>query len=311
MTTTTNICVEGNSPTRNTATKMLLKTYPECNFILPGVIGDGLTLFGGKPKLGKSVFVLNIALSVASGGLYLGRKIKKGVCSYLSLENGERTTARRLQDMLGRFDGVADTDNLLIENEWGDKPIERLDRYLESNPDVTFVIIDTLVKFFSRVGSSYNDAYEQIQELRNISFEHDVPFLVIDHLRKSESRNVIDMFSGSIGKAGATDGLLAMLDSSKYDAELHALGRDIEDVVIPLERVPEFKFWDMKGTTDVKKQQEQLIQAIRAREDKIFTPKEIAESSGLNPSYCRKTLRVWVAKNRIAKVVGHGQYMAL
>src|SRR3712207_6932590 len=41
-------------------------------YIVPGYIVEGLTLLGGKPKLGKSWLLLGIAIAVATGGVALG-----------------------------------------------------------------------------------------------------------------------------------------------------------------------------------------------------------------------------------------------
>ena len=294
---------------RNTATAMLKKEYPACAYVIRDLIGEGLTLFGGKPKLGKSVFALNVAIAVASGGTYLGREVRKGVCAYLSLENGERTTANRLQEMIGRFGDSVDTDNLLIENQWEEKePLKYLDNYLCENDDVSFVIVDTLMKFFSKIGTSYNDAYTQIEALRSISFAHDVPILVVDHMVKAESKNLVDMFSNSIGKPGAADNLMGLLYSKKYDAELHAMGRDV-DTIIPLQKVPEYIFWDeLKDTSEAK--YAPILTSLKGK-DGLFTPKDIARDTGLDAVYCRKMLSRWAREKRLVENVRHGQYRTI
>ena len=298
---------------RNTATALLQKDFPEGDFVLQGVIGEGLTLFGGKPKLGKSIFVLNVALSVASGGYYLGRKVRKGVCAYLSLENKDKTTKRRLSEMIGRFDGTANTDDLLIENKWdSSNPLERLDNYLTDNPDVTFVVIDTLIKFFSRLGSSYNDTYSQIDALRELAESQDVPILVIDHLIKSDSPHLIDMFSNSNGKTGAADNLMGLLHSKQYDAELHVMGRDVDDLILPLEKQPEYKFWELKHKkSETKLQKDQLLETIKTMKGRQFSPQAISKTSGVDVGYCRKMLNSWASKSRYVASVAHGQYSAL
>jgi len=296
---------------RNTATALLKEDFADIDYIVKGLIGEGLTLFGGKPKLGKSIFVLNVALSVSSGFDFLGRAVKKGVVAYLSLENGKRTTKKRLGEMLGRFsDGDANTDDLLIENKWGTDPISELDNYLSDNADVTFVIIDTLMKFFSRIEATYNNTYIQIDNLRKVSSAHDVPILVIDHLIKSDSSHLIDMFSNSNGKTGAADNLMGLLHSKKYDAELHVMGRDVEDTIIPLEKLRECKFWDVKSEGKETVQKDQLLAAIKKFEG-MFSPLEVAEASNVDPRYCRKMLHSWEAKQRYVQKVARGQYKAI
>ena len=46
--------------------------FPPIRYVVPGYIAEGLTLFAGKPKLGKSWFCMEIGLAVADGGMCLG-----------------------------------------------------------------------------------------------------------------------------------------------------------------------------------------------------------------------------------------------
>jgi hypothetical protein len=62
------------------------------------VLADGLTALGGKKKLGKSLFCLQMAVAVATGGSLLGRRCKRGKVVYVCLEDGQR----RIQDRLRR-----------------------------------------------------------------------------------------------------------------------------------------------------------------------------------------------------------------
>jgi hypothetical protein len=50
-----------NSATNNssTAEAIMSKTYAPVKYVVPGVFVEGLTLFAGKPKVGKSWFLLH------------------------------------------------------------------------------------------------------------------------------------------------------------------------------------------------------------------------------------------------------------
>src|SRR5262249_17746699 len=51
-----------------------LKTmrFDPIKYVVPGIIVEGLTLFAGKPKIGKSWLLLHAAIAVARGGFTLG-----------------------------------------------------------------------------------------------------------------------------------------------------------------------------------------------------------------------------------------------
>ena len=55
-----------------TAADLQKKKFAPINWVVPGIVVEGLTLLAGKPKRGKSWFALNLALAVAQGGTTLG-----------------------------------------------------------------------------------------------------------------------------------------------------------------------------------------------------------------------------------------------
>jgi hypothetical protein len=61
------------------------------------VIDEGLTLLGGKKKLGKSWLCLQVAQAVAMGVPCLGREVVQGSVLYLCLEDGRRRLKSRLE----------------------------------------------------------------------------------------------------------------------------------------------------------------------------------------------------------------------
>src|SRR5258707_4130524 len=70
--------------------------FEPIKYVIPGYIAEGLTILGGRPKLGKSWLALDWVVAVASGGLSLGVKCEQGDSLYLALEDNQR----RLQDRL-------------------------------------------------------------------------------------------------------------------------------------------------------------------------------------------------------------------
>ena len=66
------------------------RVFPPIQWIVPGILPEGLTLLAGKPKLGKSWLALDIAVAVASGGSVLGRECEPGPVLCLALEDNQR-----------------------------------------------------------------------------------------------------------------------------------------------------------------------------------------------------------------------------
>src|SRR3954451_15049367 len=78
------------------------KTFPELREIVPGILPEGLTILGGRIKLGKSWLMYDISTAVAYGGHALGSiPVEQGDVLHLALEDGERRVQGRLRQMLG------------------------------------------------------------------------------------------------------------------------------------------------------------------------------------------------------------------
>jgi AAA domain len=58
-----------------TAAALQKQTFPPVRYVVPGLVPEGLTLFCGRPKIGKSWAGLDIAVAVASGGEW-GRPLR-------------------------------------------------------------------------------------------------------------------------------------------------------------------------------------------------------------------------------------------
>jgi hypothetical protein len=79
---------------------LLARVFPIPRAIVEKIILEGLTLLAGKPKLGKSRFMLDIAIAVACGGKALGHlPADAGPVLYISLEDPERRLQSRITDI--------------------------------------------------------------------------------------------------------------------------------------------------------------------------------------------------------------------
>ena len=82
---------------------------------MPHVLPEGLTIFAGVPKVGKSWFALDVARANADGDMVLGQECERGDVLLLALEDNER----RLQDRFRQITNGGDfPDNLDYATEW-------------------------------------------------------------------------------------------------------------------------------------------------------------------------------------------------
>jgi hypothetical protein len=62
----------GKKPLIFSAPDLRRREFAPIHYVVPGYLAEGCTLLAGRPKLGKSWLVLDIALAVAHGGECLG-----------------------------------------------------------------------------------------------------------------------------------------------------------------------------------------------------------------------------------------------
>ena len=217
------------------AADLMKMEFPEPKWAIPGVLPEGLSILGGKPKKGKSIFALNIGLAIASGGLALGKiPVEQGTVIYYALEDSHRRLKKRIGQML---QGRQVPEKLILFNhlERIDKGgLRRMESEITKHDDTRLIVIDTLVKFRapgSKSKSLYDDEYQQMDEIKALADKYFIPILLIHHMSKKDSDDIMDLFSGTLGLTGAADTLLAIQTEAGAGASyaaLHITGRDVE-----------------------------------------------------------------------------------
>lgn len=202
--------------------------FPPVEYVVPGIIPEGLTMLVAPPKVGKSWMVLGIAAASAEGGKVFGTiGVKARPVLYLALEDGQR----RLQNRLGKIGVDAGSPNLYfmvdLVSSAPDTIKAFLDRYADEKP---LVILDTLGKVRGTYGGNdaYGNDYSQMSDLKNLVDR--VPgssLIVVHHTNKGEKSDFLDSVSGTQGLAGAADSILVIKrERNAEGSTLHVTSRD-------------------------------------------------------------------------------------
>ncbi|MCL2273184.1 MAG: AAA family ATPase [Treponema sp.] len=222
-----------NEMTIKTAAEILTIEFPPVKWIVPDLIGEGLTMINGSPKIGKSWLSLNLSIAAASGGAFLGALCANQTGTlYLALED----TDRRIQSRLKKLQANK-TNNLKISTQWRDGYIG-LENYLRANTGIGLVIIDTLARFTNIEDfNAYAETTRALARLKKIADDLRVSIVVIHHAKKGTSKDNdksdwMDAALGSTGLTGATDSTIYIKRMSRKDtaAQLFATGRDTADI---------------------------------------------------------------------------------
>jgi hypothetical protein len=302
--------------TRWTAPELLAEEFPEPRWSVPGIIPEGLTMFVGKPKVGKSWLQLGLGVAIASGGIALGSiPVEQGDVLYLALED----PARRLQDRLRKVlrDGPA-PERLTVERacpplaSGGSKLITE---WIDDHADARLVMIDVLarVRGIPPTGMSAYDAdYLALAAAKQIADDHGVSILLAHHDRKLKADDWLDMVSGTNGLAAAAD-TIAMLSRprGRADGLLQLTGRDVDEVERALEFDASTACWSLlEGPAvdyTVSDTRALILQALRS--GGAMRPRQLATALDQDYELVKKTVRRMADDGQVG-TDGNGLYFS-
>ena len=119
---------------------------PPIRHVVEGLLPMGMGVLVAKPKLGKSWMVLDLCLAVAQGEPFLGFPTRQHGTLYLALEDGKSRMQTRLRRLLEGRPAPANMHVMFQAQRLGEGLLETLGEYLDANPDIHLVCIDTLSK---------------------------------------------------------------------------------------------------------------------------------------------------------------------
>ncbi|MBZ9741011.1 MULTISPECIES: AAA family ATPase [unclassified Mesorhizobium] len=293
------------------AETLLGMEFAPIKYVIPGFVAEGLTILGGRPKLGKSWLALDFGIAVASGGQSLGAECEEGDALYLALEDNKRRLQDRLRVVLPRIKRP-NMARLSLQTEApkiGAGLIEALDAWRKSVPDPRLIIVDTLAIVRPPKGKnqdSYAADYEALSPLQRFASEHRLAVVAVTHVRKAEAEDPLEMISGTNGLTGAADSIL-ILNRTSDGPKLYGRGRDVEEV----EKALKFDAgrWSVLGDVDEVKrsgERRQILAALLGA-TQVMSPAEIATATGMKVGNVNVLLTKMVAAGEVTKA-GYGAY---
>lgn len=208
---------------------------PPIQYLVEDILPEGTSLLSASPKMGKSWFVLDMGLKIASGENFLNKKTVKNGVLYLALED----SYQRLQDRTNKIlqNRIA-PEGFYFFNEapsLDENLLSTLEGYIKQYPEIKLIIIDTLQKIRSKApvrGNIYQQDYADIGALKSFADKNKLSLILVHHNRKmKDPENNFNMISGTNGIMGAADTIFMIDKESRKDinATLHITGRDVQE----------------------------------------------------------------------------------
>ena len=226
-------------PALTAATDILAARHPMPQWIVPGLIPEGLTIIGGLPKVAKSYMAYDIALACAGHGLGLGHfGVSRGRAAYLAIEDDASDSQQRLLEL--RPGIVSAPDLLFLHGEAVPSISEGLVEFLRltvTELGLSLVVVDPLSYVYDPQNNKYQDSFREAKEmllpLRQLARELHFALVFVDHRRKQgkDDHDVFQTLYGSVAKYAVADTLI-MAVRRENEVILHCRGRKIKDQAI-------------------------------------------------------------------------------
>lgn len=262
--------------------EIMTTVYKPIEFVIDGLLAQGLYILAGAPKVGKSWLALDMCLSIAKGEKILGLKTSQGTALYLCLEDSYARIQNRLYELTDE-----PTEMLyfsVMSDPIGGGLEEQIEGFMSEHRDLKIVFIDTLQMVRCSTDSSYGSDYKDLSVLKTLADKLEITVIVVHHTRKYKDSDPFNMISGSTGLSGCVDGSMVLIETKRgsRNAKLYCVGRDIENAEINLQFDSDLKKWVVTDEPSAPKSKDNIFLAalyvyIKKKVDFSGTASELLE----------------------------------
>lgn len=255
-------------PTPLDAVRILNTPYPLPQWIIKGLIPEGLTFFAGSPKSSKTYLAYSLALSLALQSArdekWLGYYDVKmpGPVVYITLEDDPADTKQRILELYPQGLPQLQEGRLIFYHGIDVPPLGQglcdwITAYILPAYNPALIVLDPISYLYpntKKTGDQFPEVREMLLPLRTLGREHHIGIIGVDHRRKksNEDVDVFETIYGSNAKIAIADSLLMIVRDNK-EVTIHARVRRGADQTLSLN----FEFdesgaahWDWKGASD-------------------------------------------------------------
>ncbi len=240
-----------------------LDQTPEVQFFIDGLLPEGAAFLNAPPKGGKSRLLLQMALELCNGGLFMGRRCRRVGVLYLPLEDARIDYQNRLRRFLNGQKAPTNLYALTGEDFSYNVPTlenGQLDKLLEANlqyhPDIRVILIDVfgIIRSERRPGEDFTAVERRdVLQLVRLAERHHIAVVVAHHVSHTKRRSGETEAVGS----GAGSYVLSATIQCEYLLRKSADGHHVftaEGRRIPRQEfavVDDFPRWRCEGDAEI------------------------------------------------------------
>lgn len=254
----------------------LTEEFDDPQFLVDGLLPEGVTLLGGRAKVGKTflLFDLAIGLDLGTRPFEDGRSGPEAEVLYIHADPVPRRVlqARTRKLLRGRTPRAFE---FAFEWDRGAAGIEKLKDWIEdkrtAQPESrVLVIIDTIEHLLDRrkTGDAYQQAVASFSPWAQLAHTHDVSLILVTHTTKAEWIDPFDSIQGSVGAQGVVDTLAVFYRQTGNSdlAELRLRGREVADTTVVFRFSQERNGWAIADDVErmqASRERQLIVEAIR------------------------------------------------
>jgi hypothetical protein len=280
------------------ARDLLAVEEPETEWLWAGILpAGGLSLLVAKPKVGKTTLAFNLAVAVAAGEDFLGRKTKQSPVIYLALEEKKSEIRRKLKALPHAPEKIS--------FHFGSAPERAVQevRNLIQETKAGFLVVDVLQKL-CRVKdlNDYAQVTNTLEPLMATAREENCHIMLTHHAGKADRQDGDDIL-GSTALLGGVDTLIQIKkrEQRRTFFTIQRYGEDIPETVIELK--PDGAL-EAAGTRQEVELEETIPLVLDACEQAPLTEKEIWERIEKKHDAVSKAIRAAVERGKLNRTGG-------
>lgn len=291
------------------AAELLEQPMAEPNYVVRPFVPEGVTLWCGRPKLGKTTMLRQLAHQANIGGTFLGEPCNAAEVWFLSLEEGERVMRKKLAQSCA---DPSELRGVRIEFEWpqGEPGVALLRERMQARTDdrPVLLIVDSLTRFrqpASDRANAFTEDYNAVKLLADLAKEFPgLAIVVLHHTTKATPDDPVSAISGTYGLTAAADSYCVMLKQGQQ-FRLHAGGRlwDRDEADFELQRRDGgwqmLGAWDHSAPQGLPPKQQEVMTLLR---DGAKTNKTLAEKTGQSPSALSHMMKALEARGLVVRI---------
>lgn len=274
---------------------LLALEEPETEWLWEGVLpAGGLSLLVAKPKVGKTTLAFNLAVAVAGGEDFLGRKTKQSPVVYLALEEKRSEIRKKLKALAEAPERIC-----FHFGSAPDKAIQEV-RTLIQNTKAGLLVVDVLQKL-CRIKdlNDYAQVTNTLEPLMATAREENCHILLTHHAGKADRQDGDDIL-GSTALLGGVDTSIHIKKRDKRRSffTIQRYGEDTPETVIELKRDGRLEAVGSRQEVEIKETIPLILEALT---EGPLVEKEIWERVGRNHEIVSKALRQLVEDGRVSR----------